>query len=36
QGHGYGTKSMVSIVEKHGGVFRFMAEDGWFIFQATA
>ena len=35
-GHGYGVKSMASIVEKHGGVFRFMAEDGWFIFQATA
>lgn len=36
RGHGYGAKSMANIVEKHGGVFRFMAEDGWFIFQATA
>ena len=36
QGHGFGTKSMAHIVEKHGGVFRFSAEDGWFIFQATA
>lgn len=35
-GHGYGTKSMVHIIEKHGGVFRFMVSDGWFIFQATA
>ncbi|NLK96752.1 MAG: GHKL domain-containing protein [Epulopiscium sp.] len=35
EGHGFGTKSMVHIVEKHGGVFRFAAEDGWFIFQAT-
>ena len=36
KGHGYGTKSMANIVEKHGGVFRFMVNDGWFIFQATA
>ncbi len=36
QGHGFGTKSMVHIVEKHGGVFQFSSEDGWFIFQATA
>lgn len=36
QGHGFGTKSMVHIVEKHGGVFRFSVKDGWFIFQATA
>lgn len=36
QGHGFGTKSMAHIVEKHGGVFQFSIEDGWFIFQATA
>ena len=36
QGHGFGTKSMAHIVEKHGGVFRFSVKDGWFIFQATA
>lgn len=36
QGHGFGTKSMVHIVEKRGGIFRFLAQDGWFIFQATA
>ena len=35
QGHGFGTKSMAHIVEKHGGVFQFSAKDGWFIFQAT-
>jgi len=35
-GHGYGTKSMAHIVEKHGGVFQFSVKDGWFIFQATA
>ncbi len=35
RGHGYGTKSMIHIVEKHGGVFQFFTEDGWFIFQAT-
>lgn len=36
QGHGFGTKSMVQIVEKHGGVCQFSIMDGWFIFQATA
>lgn len=36
QGHGFGTKSMAHIIEKHGGVFQFSAKDGWFIFQATA
>jgi two-component system sensor histidine kinase AgrC len=34
-GHGYGTKSMVLIVEKYGGVYQFSVKDGWFIFQAT-
>lgn len=34
--HGYGTKSMAHIVEKHGGVYQFSVKDGWFIFQATA
>lgn len=35
QGHGFGTKSIAHIVEKHGGVFQFSVKDGWFIFQAT-
>ena len=35
QGHGFGTKSMAHIVEKHGGVYQFTVKDGWFIFQAT-
>jgi hypothetical protein len=34
-GHGFGTKSMAHIVEKHGGVCQFSVKDGWFIFQAT-
>lgn len=34
--HGYGTKSMAHIIEKHGGVYQFSVRDGWFIFQATA
>lgn len=34
-GHGFGTKSISHIVEKHGGVFRFYVADGWFIFQAA-
>lgn len=33
--HGYGTKSMAHIIEKHGGVYQFSVKDGWFIFQAT-
>lgn len=33
--HGIGTKSMVHIVEKYGGVYKFATKDGWFIFQAT-
>lgn len=36
KGHGFGTKSMAHIIEKHGGVFQFSIKDGWFIFQATA
>ncbi|WP_070000458.1 sensor histidine kinase [Cellulosilyticum sp. I15G10I2] len=35
QGHGFGTKSMAHIVEKHGGVYQFSIKDGCFIFQAT-
>lgn len=35
QGHGFGTKSMVHIVEKHGGICQFSVKGGWFIFQAT-
>ena len=35
QGHGFGTKSIVHIVEKHGGVYQFSVKAGWFIFQAT-
>ena len=33
-GHGFGTKSMSHIVEKHGGIHQFSVADGWFIFQA--
>lgn len=28
QGHGFGTKSMVHIVEKRGGICKFSVEDG--------
>lgn len=35
QGHGYGTRSMVHIVQKHGGVYQFLVKDGWFVFQAS-
>lgn len=33
KGHGFGTRSMAAIAEKHGGVFSFTAEGG--IFRAT-
>ncbi len=36
QGHGFGTKSMIHIVEKHGGIYQFSVKEGFFIFQATA
>lgn len=36
QGRGFGTKSMIHIVEKHGGICQFSVADGWFIFQATS
>ncbi len=35
QGHGFGTKSMVHVVEKYDGIYQFSAKDGVFIFQAT-
>lgn len=35
KGHGFGTKSMARIVEKHGGIYQFSVRDGWFIFQAA-
>jgi two-component system sensor histidine kinase AgrC len=35
EGHGFGTKNMAHIVEKHGGVYQFSVKNGWFIFQAT-
>jgi sensor histidine kinase regulating citrate/malate metabolism len=34
-GHGFGTKSMARIVEKHKGIYRFSVKDGLFIFQVT-
>ncbi len=34
--HGFGTRSIAHIIDKHGGVYQFTAKDGWFIFQATA
>lgn len=33
--HGFGTKSMVYVIEKYVGVYRFFVQDGEFIFQAT-
>ncbi|MDR0443103.1 MAG: GHKL domain-containing protein [Treponema sp.] len=34
-GHGFGTKSMAHIVEKHGGMCKFFVEDGRFVFMAS-
>jgi len=36
KGHGFGTRSMAYIIEKHGGVYRFSVQDGFFVFQASA
>lgn len=35
KGHGIGVKSMISIVDKYGGVYGFSAGDGEFRFQAS-
>lgn len=35
EAHGFGTKSIVHLIEKHGGIYRFSADDQLFIFQAT-
>ena len=35
QGHGFGTKSIAHIVEKHRGMFQFTVKDCRFIFQVT-
>ncbi len=32
-GHGFGIKSMISIVERHGGIYSFETEGGVFILQ---
>lgn len=35
KGHGFGTKSMAHIIEKHDGIWQFSVKDGLFVFQAT-
>lgn len=35
QDHGFGTKSIVHIIEKHNGLYNFSIEDEMFVFQAT-
>lgn len=35
KGHGIGIKSMISIIDKYGGVYGFFADDGEFRFQAS-
>ncbi len=35
ENHGYGTKSMVAIVEKYDGVYSFEIENGYFVFQCS-
>ena len=34
-GHGFGVKSILSIVEKYGGVYQFSVQEDTFIFQAS-
>lgn len=33
--HGYGTKSMATIISRHGGVWQFKLIEEWFVFQAS-
>lgn len=35
QNHGFGTKSMISVIEKYQGVYGFFANNGTFNFQAS-
>lgn len=35
ENHGYGTKSMASIVEKYEGVYSFGIDNGYFVFQCS-
>ncbi len=35
ENHGYGTKSMVAIVEKYNGVYSFRVENDCFVFQCS-
>lgn len=35
EGHGYGTKSMVSVVKRHGGIYSFTLENGFFVFRCA-
>ena len=35
QGHGYGVQSMISVVDKYHGNYRFFTTDGEFRFQAA-
>ncbi len=35
QDHGFGTKSIIHIIEKHNGLYNFSIEDEMFVFQAT-
>lgn len=35
EGHGFGTKSMATVVEKYGGVYSFTVENGYFSFRCS-
>lgn len=35
EAHGFGTKSIVHIIEKHGGIYHFSTHNQRFIFQAS-
>lgn len=35
QEHGFGTKSMVHVVEKYSGIYQFSVKDSCFVFQAS-
>ncbi len=35
ENHGYGTKSIVRLVENHGGMYSFVLENGYFVFRCS-
>jgi len=35
ENHGYGTKSMATLIQKNDGIYSFVLEDGYFVFRCA-